>query len=136
MGRGARGSVAAGRNMARDGDDHILKTQDIEVVTETASGASPENSDPSNASSSTAVSGPKGVGAGAQVEPSGKVSKLMGTSVSYLPGRGSRHSRPVDPANGRSASPSESEKEIIRMSSDDEKGGTWAGSATSGEGRV
>ncbi|KAL9591746.1 MAG: hypothetical protein Q9179_007414 [Wetmoreana sp. 5 TL-2023] len=118
--RGMRGSVAAGRNMVAERDDHILKTQDIEVVTEVAG---PATKEPSTSSSSTAVTG----ATAADTEPPSKVSKLMGNaSISFTPGGKTRHSHSKqDPT--RSQSPSESEKEIIRRSSDDEKGGTWAG---------
>lgn len=95
----------------KDQDDMILKTQDIEVVSESARGV-----EESTSSSATAVSG--------ITEQSPKVKSLMGTPQVYLPGRSTRNSRP-DPT--RPQSPTESEKEIIRSSSDDEKGGTWAG---------
>ncbi|KAL8949478.1 MAG: hypothetical protein Q9222_004413 [Ikaeria aurantiellina] len=118
--RGMRGSVANARNLAEENDTHIVKTQDIEVVTEDV-----RNKEASTSSSSTAVTGPA---ATSIVEPPSKVKTLMGTAGVHLPGRTARHSRP-DPT--RSQSPSESEKEIIRSSSDDEKGGTWAGSHAS-----
>ncbi|KAL8839758.1 MAG: hypothetical protein Q9170_001629 [Blastenia crenularia] len=119
--RGIRGSVTAGRSMATEADNHIFKTQDIEVVTESAPAAK-ENS---TSSSSTAVTGASSATA-AVTEPPSKVKALMGgASNVYLPGRNTRHSKPD---GTRSHSPSESEKEIIRSSSDDEKGGTWAGS--------
>ncbi|KAI4242008.1 MAG: hypothetical protein L6R40_004235 [Gallowayella cf. fulva] len=117
--RAIRGSVSNGRAMAEENDGHILKTQDIEVVTENAA-----TKDPSMSSSSTAVTGASGPTL--PTEQPSKVKQLMGTASNvYLPGRRERTSRP-DPT--RSQSPSESEKEIIRSSSDDEKGGTWAGS--------
>ncbi|KAL8769868.1 MAG: hypothetical protein Q9209_004306 [Squamulea sp. 1 TL-2023] len=117
--RAMRGSVANGRTMAAENDVHIMKTQDIEVITETTAAK-----EPSTTSSSTAVTGV--VGPTAPTEPPSKVKQLMGTASNvYLPGRRDRSSR-SDPA--RSQSPSESEKEIIRSSSDDEKGGSWAGS--------
>ncbi|KAL8799495.1 MAG: hypothetical protein Q9200_007525 [Gallowayella weberi] len=117
--RTMRGSVSNGRAMAETNDATILKTQDIEVVTENAAAKEPSMS--SSSTAVTAATGPTPL-----TEPPSKVQKLMGTASSvYLPGRRERHSRP-DPS--RSQSPSESEKEIIRISSDDEKGGTWAGS--------
>ncbi|KAI4137336.1 MAG: hypothetical protein L6R39_007343 [Caloplaca ligustica] len=117
--RTTRGSVTAGRSLAAEPDNHIFKTQDIEVITETASPATKELS---TTSSSTAVTG-----AVAITEPPSKVKSLMGTAASnvYIPGRSSRHSKPE---GTRGQSPSESEMEIIRNSSDDEKGGTWSGS--------
>ncbi|KAL8791231.1 MAG: hypothetical protein Q9213_000188 [Squamulea squamosa] len=117
--RAMRGSVANGRSMAADNDVHIMKTQDIEVITETNVAKEPSTS--SSATAVTGVAGPT-----APTEPPSKVKQLMGTASNvYLPGRRDRNSRP-DPS--RSQSPSESEKEIIRNSSDDEKGGIWAGS--------
>ncbi|KAL8943477.1 MAG: hypothetical protein Q9211_000974 [Gyalolechia sp. 1 TL-2023] len=113
--RGMRGSVAAGRSMAAESDHHIFKTQDIEVVTETV----PASQDPSNPASAAAAATGMGNGTAADKEPPSKVKVLLGT------GRNGRHSKPEGP---RSQSPSESQKEIIRTSSDDEKGGTWAGS--------
>ncbi|KAL8728227.1 MAG: hypothetical protein Q9166_005530 [cf. Caloplaca sp. 2 TL-2023] len=120
--RAMRGSVAAGRNMAAENDATIIKTQDVDVVTEQA--ATKENS---TTSSSTAVTGANGPTP--PTEPPSKVKQLIGTASNVcLPGRRDRTSR-QDPT--RSQSPSESEKEIIRISSDDEKGGTWAGSHAS-----
>lgn len=120
--RGMRGSVAAGRSAVREGDDHILKTQDIEVVTETAGAATKE---PSTSSSSTAVTS----SATPVTEPPSKVKQIMGSASNvYLPGRSARHSKP-DPT--RSQSPSESEQNIIRSSTDDEKGEIWTGSHAS-----
>ncbi|KAL8690571.1 MAG: hypothetical protein Q9218_004005 [Villophora microphyllina] len=120
--RGIRGSVSAGRNMVAEHDDHILKTQDIEVVSETAGAATKE---PSTSSSSTAVTSAPGLVS----EPPSKVKALMGTAAGVTwNGRSARHSKP-DPT--RSQSPSESEKEIIRSSSDDTMGGTWTGSHAS-----
>ncbi|KAL8711664.1 MAG: hypothetical protein Q9225_007088 [Loekoesia sp. 1 TL-2023] len=119
--RGTRGSVTAGRSMAAEADNHIFKTQDIEVVTETA----PATKQSSTSSSSTAVTG-AGISPTAVTEPPSKVKALIGSASNvYLPGRNARHSKPEA---SRSQSPSESEKEIIRSSSDDEKGGIWAGS--------
>ncbi|KAL9627299.1 MAG: hypothetical protein Q9204_006669 [Flavoplaca sp. TL-2023a] len=121
--RAMRGSVANGRNMAAD-NDAIIKTQDIEVVTETNIAK-----EASTSSSTTAVTGVHGPTTNGVTDPPSKVKHLLGTATNaYIPGRRDRTSRP-DPT--RSQSPSESEKEIIRMSSDDEKGGTWAGSHTS-----
>ncbi|KAL8927886.1 MAG: hypothetical protein Q9172_001186 [Xanthocarpia lactea] len=115
--RAMRGSVAAGREAAAGTDGQIIKTQDIEVVTETNVAK-----EPVTFSSATAVIGASGTTA--PTEPPSKVQKLMGTASNvHLPGRRDRNSRP-DPM--RSQSPSESEKEIIRNSSDDEKGGIWA----------
>ncbi|KAL8918894.1 MAG: hypothetical protein Q9208_007075 [Pyrenodesmia sp. 3 TL-2023] len=122
--RALRGSVAAGRNMAAtEADTHIFKTQDIEVVTETA----PASKEISTSSSSTAVTANPSTGI--ITEQPSKVKALMGTAANvYHPGRNARHSK----ADGtRAQSPSESEKDIIRSSSDDEKGGTWAGSHAS-----
>lgn len=117
---GLRGSVAAGRSKAAETDKHIFKTQDIEVVTETASPAQ----EPSTLSSSTVVTGAGHSTAGITEQPC-KVKALMGTAASvHFPSRSTRHSKPD---GTRSQSPSESEQEIIRSSSDDEKGGTWAG---------
>ncbi|CAL8584785.1 hypothetical protein XPA_010371 [Xanthoria parietina] len=123
--RAMRGSVTNGRNMAAgETDPHIIKTQDIEVVTE----MNVANKEASTSSSSTAITGVTGP-PGLTTEPPSKVKQLMGTVPNvYLPGRRDRTSRPDAT---RSQSPSESEKEIIRSSSDDEKGGTWAGSHTS-----
>ncbi|KAI4103138.1 MAG: hypothetical protein LQ345_007340 [Seirophora villosa] len=117
--RALRGSVTAGRNMAAEADTHIFQTHDIEVVTEHAA-ATKEISNVS--SSSTAVTA-----APPPTEPPSKVKALLGTATGahMMPGRNTRHSKPD---GTRSQSPSESEKEIIRESSDDEKGGTWAGS--------
>ncbi|KAL8637403.1 MAG: hypothetical protein Q9228_005322 [Teloschistes exilis] len=120
--RALRGSVTAGRNMVSERDDHILKIQDIEVVTENASSAA---KDPSTTSSSTAVTSAPGPVS----EPPSKVKALMGTATNVTwSGRNARHSKPDPP---RSQSPSESEKEIIRSSTDDEKGGVWTGSHAS-----
>ncbi|KAL8965406.1 MAG: hypothetical protein Q9197_006528 [Variospora fuerteventurae] len=112
--RAPRGSVTAGRNMA---DNHIFQTHDIEVVTEYAA----PTKETSTMSSSTAVTA-----ASPPTEPPSKVKSLIGSATNaYMPGRNTRHSKPD---GTRSQSPSESEKDIIRGSSDDEKGGTWAGS--------
>ncbi|KAL9598173.1 MAG: hypothetical protein Q9219_004670 [cf. Caloplaca sp. 3 TL-2023] len=119
--RGIRGSVTAGRSMAAEADTHIFKTQDIEVITETA----PVTKEASTSSSSTAVTS-TGNPPTAVTEPPSKVKALLGTASNvHIPGRNVRHSKPE---GARSQSPSESEKEIIRSSSDDEKGGVWAGS--------
>ncbi len=140
-----RGSVAAGRNMAatNEADNHIFKTQDIEVVTENAPTSS--SKEISTSSSSTAVMATAtatagnipntgGPGGGILTEQPSKVKALMGTAAAnvYHPGRGlnARHSK-TDGGGVRAQSPSESEKDIIRSSSDDEKGGTWAGSHAS-----
>ncbi|KAL8749060.1 MAG: hypothetical protein Q9199_007924 [Rusavskia elegans] len=65
-----RGSVANGRTMAAaETDPHILKTQDIEVVTE----MNVANNEASTASSSTAVTGVTGT----TTEPPSKVKQLM-----------------------------------------------------------
>lgn len=123
--RAMRGSVAAGRSMAAEADTHIFKTQDIEVVTETA----PASKEISTSSSSTAVTAAGNHSTGIITEQPSKVKALMGTAANvYHPGRNARHSKPD---GTRAQSPSESQKDIIRSSSDDEKGGTWAGSHAS-----
>ncbi|KAI4166741.1 MAG: hypothetical protein LQ343_007787 [Gyalolechia ehrenbergii] len=120
--RGMRGSVTAGRSMAGETNNHIFKTQDIEVITETVSASK----DPANPSSATAITTGAGNGAAAETGSPCKVKALLGTASNvHLPGRNARNSKPEGP---RSQSPSESQKEIIRTSSDDEKGGIWAGS--------
>ncbi|KAL8995212.1 MAG: hypothetical protein Q9169_005000 [Polycauliona sp. 2 TL-2023] len=151
--RAMRGSVSNGRHLAANGgaggnpanvDEAIMKTQDIEVVTErNVSGKDAFTDSPSSSAAISGVNGPisvsgngNGGGGGGGVgvtEPPSKVKQLIGSAASnvYLPGRRERLSRAADPASGRSQSPSESEKEICRMSSDDEKGGTWAGSHSS-----
>ena len=125
---GQRGSVTAGRTMRPENDDIILKTQDVDVVTETVvDGAGNNKADISNASSSTAVTGASSTSE--NPPPTGSVSKvknLMGATPFIPGGRSARQSRPGEHGGSqRAQSPSESEKEICRVSSDDEKGGVW-----------
>ncbi|KAL8748037.1 MAG: hypothetical protein Q9190_000187 [Brigantiaea leucoxantha] len=119
---GPRVSIAGTNGMRADPEDIILKTQDIDVVTEVAT---PGNED-STASSSTAVSG-------MVTEQPPKVKSLLGTTT-YIPNRGARESRQGGMGGGgggdptvRAHSPTESEKEIFRVSSDDEKVAPWSG---------
>lgn len=86
--------------------DQIYKTQHVDVISE------PNAQEASQTSSSTAVT------VGANELP--KTKSLMGTTM--MAGRATRISRP-DP-DGRNHSPSESEKEIFRKSTDSEREGT------------
>ena len=89
--------------------DQIYKTQHVDVISE------PTNPDGSQTSSSTAVTI-----AAHEIPPTTKSKSLMGTTV--MGGRATRLSRP-DP-EGRGHSPSESEKQIFRKSTDSEREGT------------
>ena len=107
--KGIRGSFSGG-HISVTRPDEIFKTHQVDVVSE------PKTNDESTASSATAVTaGPTGI------PP--KVKSLMGTPIVYMPNRPSRHSRGADP-EGRQHSPSESEQEICRKSTDSEKEGT------------
>ncbi|KAL6722015.1 hypothetical protein ACLMJK_001120 [Lecanora helva] len=88
--------------------EQIFQTHHVDVVSE------PKTKEVSNASSSTAVA------VGELTQPPPKVKSLMGTPIVHMPGRA--RNRP-DP-EGRNHSPSESEKEIFRKSTDSEKEGT------------
>ena len=106
--KGIRGSFSGGHaGVARP--DEIFKTHQVDVVSE------PKPTDESSSSSATAV-------AAGDVGTPAKVKSLMGTPIVYMPTRPSRHSR-ADP-EGRQHSPSESEQEICRKSTDSEKEGT------------
>ncbi|KAI4171740.1 MAG: hypothetical protein LQ346_008704, partial [Caloplaca aetnensis] len=125
--RALRGSVAAGRNMAATSeaaDNHIFKTQDIEVVTETAPAGS-SSKEISTSSSSTAVMATATATAGnipntggIVTEQPSKVKALMGTAAANVynhGGRGMMNARHSKTDGGaRAQSPSESEKDIIR----------------------
>ena len=106
--KGIRGSFSGGR-ISVTRPDEIFKTHQVDVVSE------PKTMDDSTTSSSTAVT------AGETGIPP-KVKSLMGTPIVYMPNRPSRLSR-ADP-NGRDHSPSESEEELRRKSTDSEKEGT------------
>ena len=108
--KGIRGSFSGGHiSVARP--DEIFKTNQVDVVSEPKTKAI----DGSTSSSSTAVTvGDTGL------PP--KAKSLMGTPTVFMPTRPSRHSR-ADP-EGRQHSPSESEQEICRKSTDSEKEGT------------
>ena len=105
--RGMRGSVSGARDSIGN-QEHIIKTEHIDVITE------PALSKQSNASSSTTVA--------VAEHPPAKGKSLMGTATVFMPGRATRNTRPE--TGNRDASPSESEKEIIRRSADSEKEGT------------
>ena len=106
--KGLRNGSFSGNRMSVTHPDQIYKTHQVEVVTE------PKSKDASaNSSTTTAVT----VG---HDNLSPKVKSLMGTTM--MATRPSRISRP-DP-EGRQHSPSESEKEIFRKSTDSEKEGT------------
>ncbi len=107
--KGIRGSFSGG-HISVTRPDEIFKTHQVDVTSE------PKKTDESTSSSSTAVTA---VTAG-DIPP--KVKSLMGTPIVYMPNRPSRHSR-ADP-EGRQHSPSESEQEICRKSTDSEKEGT------------
>ena len=109
--KGIRGSFSGG-HISVTRPDEIFKTHQVDVVSE------PKTTEDSTTSSSTAVAA---VTAGDNGIPP-KVKSLMGTPIVYMPSRPSRHSR-TDP-EGRQHSPSESEQEICRKSTDSEKEGT------------
>lgn len=109
--KGLRGSFSGG-HITVTRPDEIFKTDQVDVVSE------PKHADESVSSSSTAVTTCNTGNAG--MPP--KVKSLMGTPIVYMPSRPSRHSR-ADP-EGRQQSPSESEQEICRKSTDSEKEGT------------
>lgn len=103
-----RDSFSGGHiNVARP--DKIFKTHQVEVVNK------PKIINDSTTSSSTAVT------AGETGLPP-KVKSLISTPIIYMSNRPSRLSR-ADP-NGRDHSPSESEEELRRKSTDSEKEGT------------
>lgn len=104
--KGLRGSFSGAR-MSVTHPEQIFQTHHVDVVSE------PKSKDASNASSATAV-------ATNDTQPPPKVKSLMGTPIVHMPGR-ARH-RP-DP-DGRNHSPSESEEELRRKSTDSEKEGT------------
>ena len=93
--------------MSLTNPEQIFQTHHVDVVSE------PVSKEASNTSSSTAVT----VG---EVQPPPKVKSLMGTPIVHMPGR----ARPRPDPEGRNHSPSESQKEIIRKSTDSEKEGT------------
>lgn len=105
--KGLRGSFSGAR-MSLTHPEQIFQTHHVDVVSE------PKAKDGSNASSSTAVA------VGELTQPPPKVKSLMGTPLVQMPGRA--RNRP-DP-EGRNHSPSESETEIFRKSTDSEKEGT------------
>ena len=105
-GKGLRGSFSGAR-MSLTHPEQIFQTHHVDVTSE------PVSKDASNTSSSTAV-------IGGETQPPPKVKSLMGTPIVHMPGRA--RARP-DP-EGRHHSPSESEKEIFRKSTDSEKEGT------------
>lgn len=96
-----------GARMSLTHPEQIFQTHHVDVVSE------PVSKEISNVSSTTAV-------ATGDTQPPPKVKSLMGTPIVHMPGRA--RARP-DP-EGRNHSPSESEKEIIRKSTDSEKEGT------------
>ena len=105
--KGLRGSFSGG-HISVTRPDEIFKTNQVDVVSE------PKTNEDSTSSSATAVA--------SGIPP--KVKSLMGTPIVYIPpNRPSRHSRGADP-DGRQHSPSESEQEICRKSTDSEKEGT------------
>ena len=117
--RGLRNGSFSGNGMSVTHPDQIYKTHKIEVVTE------PKSKDVSTNSSTTTA-----VAVGHDNVPP-KVKSLMGTTM--MAGRATRISCP-DP-EGRQHSPSESEKEIFRKSTDSEKEGTrWIDGGRSGIG--
>ncbi|MCJ1453534.1 hypothetical protein MMC28_003881 [Mycoblastus sanguinarius] len=107
--KGIRGSFSGAR-MSVTHPEQIYQTHHVDVVSE------PKSKEQSTTSSSTAVT------AGDVRDQPPKVKSLMGTPIVHMPARITRHSRP-DP-EGREPSPSESEKEIFRKSTDSEKEGT------------
>jgi len=104
--KGLRTGSFSGNRMSVTHPDQIYKTQHVDVISE------PNAQEASQTSSSTAVT------VGANELP--KTKSLMGTTM--MAGRATRISRP-DP-DGRNHSPSESEKEIFRKSTDSEREGT------------
>ena len=104
--KGLRGSFSGAR-MSLTHPEQIFQTHHVDVVSE------PKSNDISNASSATAVA----VG---DTQPPPKVKSLMGTPIVHMPGRPRGRPEP----EGRNHSPSESEKEIFRKSTDSEKEGT------------
>lgn len=113
--KGLRGSFSGGNGrMSVSNPEQIFQTQHVDIISEPMTGK-----DTSNASSATAVT--SGETTQQQHPPQSKVKSLMGTPIVHMPGR-ARH-RPTDP-DGRTQSPSESEEELRRKSSDSEKEGT------------
>ena len=111
--KGLRGSFSGG-HISVTRPDEIFKTNQVDVVSEPK-----KNKEESTSSSATAVTAVTAGSSG--MTP--KVKSLMGTPIVYMPPRPSRHSRGADP-EGRQHSPSESEQEICRKSTDSEKEGT------------
>lgn len=106
--KGLRGSFSGG-HISVTRPDEIFKTHEVNVISEL------KTNDESATSSSTAVTvGDTGI------PP--KAKSLMGTPIVFMPSRPSRQSH-IDP-QGRQYSPSESEQEICRKSTDSEKEGT------------
>ena len=91
--------------------NEIFKTQQVDVIREAPSDPNLGQPD-STSSSATAVMESK----------SPKVNSLMGTSIVMPP---SRTNARTSNAQQRAHSPSESEREIIRGSTDEEKGTSW-----------
>ena len=107
--KGLRSGSFSGNRMSVTHPDQIYKTHQVEVVTEPKSSKDVST----NSSTTTAVT------VGEHNAPP-KAKSLMGTTM--MAGRATRISRP-DP-EGRIHSPSESEKEICRKSTDSEREGT------------
>jgi len=105
--KGLRGSFSGAR-MSVTHPEQIFQTHHVDVVSE------PKSKDSSNVSSATAVT------TGDTTQPPPKVKSLMGTPIVHMPGR-ARHR--ADP-EARNHSPSESEEELRRKSTDSEKEGT------------
>jgi len=105
--KGLRGSFSGGARMSVNHPDQIFQTHHVDVVSE------PKTKDASNASSATAV-------ATGDMQPPPKAKSLMGTPIVHMPGRARRRPDP----EGRTHSPSESEEELRRKSTDSEKEGT------------
>ncbi|MCJ1482204.1 hypothetical protein MMC06_002367 [Schaereria dolodes] len=122
--KGLRGSTVNQRNgnVQPEATDMIYRTQHIEVTSESGPDKAALTKYPV-VSSTTLTAGS---------EPNSKVKSLMGTPIVYMPGRPGRNSQ-QDPVN-RSSSPSESEKEIIRNSTDSEteKGTRSTGGVSTG----
>lgn len=125
--KGLRGSFSGAR-MSITHPEQIFQTQHVDIVSE------PAAKDASNTSSSTAVTAET-----MMHQPAPKVKSLMGTPIVHMPGRnrgevgrdsvregwdGGRLRGRLGEPEGRAHSPTESEKEIFRKSTDSEKEGT------------
>ena len=121
--KGLRGSFSGGR-ISVTRPDEIFQTNQVDVVSEPKAVMKAEES--ALSSSSTAVTvGELGTTMTTTTGPPPKaVKSLMGTATVFMPNtRPSRLSR-ADPDGRQQPSPSESEQEICRKSTDSEKEGT------------